>query len=105
MKIPPSAIFKGVGVAAALWLAVGLGAPYVNADPYAERLRGSLSRALGRQVEFRAPVKFSLFKGPGFSVDDVVIHEDPAIGVEPIAYMDTHRRPAQPLVAAGRPAS
>ena len=34
-------------------------------------------------------VKFSLFKGPGFSVDDVVIHEDPAIGAEPIAYMDS----------------
>ncbi len=34
-------------------------------------------------------MKFSLFKGPGFSVDDVVIHEDPAIGPEPIAYMDS----------------
>ena len=89
MKIPAGAIFKGVGAAAAVWLVVGLGAPYVNADPYAERLRGSLSRALGRQVEFRSAVKFSLFKGPGFSVDDVVIHEDPAIGAEPIAYMDT----------------
>src|ERR1019366_1742377 len=33
--------------------------------------------------------KFSLFKGPGFSVDDVVIHEDPSIGAEPIAYMDS----------------
>jgi hypothetical protein len=89
MKIPFGAIFKGVGAAAGVWLVVGLGAPYVNADPYADRLRGSLSRALGRQVEFRSAVKFSLFKGPGFSVDDVVIHEDPAIGAEPIAYMDS----------------
>jgi len=89
MKISPKTVFKGLGAAAAVWLGVGLGAPYVDANPYADRLRGSLSRALGRQVEFRQAVRFSLFKGPGFSVDDVVIHEDPAIGAEPIAYMDT----------------
>jgi len=89
MKIPTGVIFKGVCAAAGVWLVVGLSAPYISATPYADRLRGSLSRALGRQVEFRSAVKFSLFKGPGFSVDDVVIHEDPAIGAEPIAYMDT----------------
>jgi hypothetical protein len=89
MKIPVGPIVKGVGAAAAVWLLVGLCAPYVNADPYADRLRGSLSRALGRQVEFRSAVKFSLLKGPGFSVEDVVIHEDPNIGAEPIAYMDS----------------
>ena len=89
MKIPVGPIVKGVGAAAAVWLLVGLCAPYVNAGPYADRLRGSLSRALGRQVEFRSAVKFSLFKGPGFSVEDVVIHEDPSIGAESIAYMDS----------------
>jgi hypothetical protein len=89
MKIRPSAVFKGVCAAAAVWLVLGLGAPYIDANPYADRLRASLSRALGRQVEFRQPVKFSLFEGPGFSVDDVVIYEDPSIGVEPMAYMDT----------------
>jgi len=89
MKISIGTIAKGVGAAAGVWLMVGLGAPYVNANPYADRLRGSLSRALGRQVEFRSAVKFSLFKGPGFSVEDVVIHEDPSIGAEPIAYMDS----------------
>ena len=88
-RIPFAAIFKGIGLAAVVWLLVGLGAPYISATPYSDRLRGSLSRALGRQVEFRSAVKFSLFKGPGFSVDDVVIHEDPAIGAEPIAYMDS----------------
>ena len=89
MKIPVGPIVKGVGAAAGVWLVVGLGAPYVNANPYADRLRGSLSRALGRQVDFRSTVKFSLFKGPGFTVEDVVIHEDPSIGAEPIAYMDS----------------
>jgi hypothetical protein len=89
MTIRLGIVFKVVGGAAVAWLLVGLSAPYVNATPYADRLRGSLSRALGRQVEFRSDVKFSLFKGPGFSVDDVVIHEDPSIGAEPIAYMDS----------------
>jgi hypothetical protein len=63
-------------------------APYLGADRYGERLRGSLERALGRRVEFLGPVRFSLFKGPGFSVENVVIHEDPSIGIEPVAYMD-----------------
>jgi hypothetical protein len=89
MTIRPGLVFKVVGGGALAWLIIGLGAPYVNASPYADRLRGSLSRALGRQVDFRSDVKFSLFKGPGFSVDDVVIHEDPSIGAEPIAYMDS----------------
>ena len=89
MKIRPRTVCKLLGAAVALWLVVGLGAPYVNATPYAERLRASLSRALGREVEFRQPVRFSLFQGPGFSAEDVVIHEDPPFGAEPIAYMDT----------------
>ncbi len=71
-----------------LLLAAGVVAPYLSAERYGERLRGSLARALGRQVEFRGPVKFSLFKGPGFTVENVVIHEDPSIGIEPMAYVD-----------------
>lgn len=89
MKLRLRTVLKLLGATVALWLLVGLGAPYVNAAPYAERLRASLSRALGREVEFRQPVKFSLFQGPGFSAEDVVIHEDPAFGAEPTAYMDT----------------
>jgi uncharacterized protein involved in outer membrane biogenesis len=89
MKLRLRTVLKLLGAAALLWIAVGLGAPYVDANAYTERLRGSLSRALGRQVEFRQPVRFSLFQGPGFSAEDVVIHEDPAVGAEPMAYMDS----------------
>ena len=39
-----------------------------------------------RRVEL-GKVHFNLFKGPGFSVDSVIIHEDPAIGAEPIVYI------------------
>jgi hypothetical protein len=70
-------------------LAAGLIAPYIPADSYGDRLRASLERSLGRKVEIRGPVRFNLFRGPGFSADDVVIHEDPSIGFEPIAYMDS----------------
>lgn len=88
MKTRVRFVLKLAGAALALLLVAGLAAPYLNADRYGERLRASLERALGgkRQVEF-GKVHFSLFKGPGFSVDSVTIHEDPAIGAEPIAYI------------------
>lgn len=86
MKIRLATFFKFAGAAVALLLMVGLIAPYLAADQYGKRLQASLERALGRHVEI-GKVHFSLFKGPGFSVDNVVIHEDPAIGLEPIAYV------------------
>ena len=82
------AVLKLAGVAAGALLVAGLAVPYLGADSYGDRLRGSLERALGgsRRVEI-GKVHFSLFEGPGFSVDSVVIHEDPAIGAEPIVYI------------------
>ena len=65
----------------------GFLAPAFTADQYGHRLQDSLERALGRHVEI-GKVHFSLFKGPGFSVDNVTIHEDPAIGIEPVAYIE-----------------
>ena len=88
MTIRPRLILMVAGAAAGLLLAAGLAAPYLSADRFGERLRSSLERALGgnRRVEI-GKVHFSLFKGPGFSVDSVIIHEDPAIGQEPVAYI------------------
>jgi hypothetical protein len=74
-----------VGAAGAL-LGIGIAAPYVTVDQYAIRLQHSIERALGRKVELGG-VHFSLFKGPGFTVDYVTIHEDPSIGHEPIVYV------------------
>jgi len=87
MKIRSGAVFKVFGIAVALLLAAGVVAPYLTADQFGKRLQASLERALGRRVEL-GKVHFSLFKGPGFSVDRVVIHEDPAIGIEPVAYVE-----------------
>jgi hypothetical protein len=88
MKRRVGLAFKAAGIGLLLLLIAGIAAPYVNADSYGERLRVALERALGgnRRVEF-GKVHFSLFKGPGFSVDGVTIYEDPSIGAEPIAYI------------------
>ncbi len=82
-------VWKTAGIAGAAVLVTGLVAPYVSAGALGNRLRGSLERALGRQVEIRGRVTFSLFFPPGLSAEQVVIHEDPALGFEPLAYVDT----------------
>ncbi len=103
MKLRAGTVWKLAGAALALVVAAGIVVPYIDTGSYGERLRGSLERSLGRRVEFRGPVRFSLFSGPGFSVDDVVIHEDPSIGQEPIAYMDNMTvRPGLWSLAGGR---
>jgi hypothetical protein len=79
-------ILKALGLALLLTLIVGLAAPYVTVDQYGVRLQHSLERALGRRVEI-GEVHFSLFKGPGFAIDSVTIYEDPAIGNEPVVYV------------------
>ena len=64
----------------------GFVAPEFTLDQYGKRLKTSLERSLGRRVEI-GKVHFNLFKGPGFSVDSVTIYEDPAIGMEPVVYI------------------
>ena len=87
MRIRLRTAIKALGAAVLLVLLVGIIAPFFTVEKYAVRLQTSLSRALGRPVEL-GNVHFSLFKGPGFSVDRVVIYEDPAIGLEPVAYIE-----------------
>ena len=86
MKRRPRLLLKCAGIGLGALLVAGLAAPYISADRYGERLRASLERALGRRVEI-GNVRFSLFKGPRFSLEEVTIHEDPAIGAEPLAYI------------------
>ncbi len=101
-------LLKIAGILVALLIAAMLAIPYVNADSYGQRLKSSLERSLGRRVDI-GRVRFSLFPSPGFSVGrdrngpGVVIHEDPAIGIEPIAYVETmHVRPAVWPLLSGR---
>ena len=64
----------------------GIAAPFINADRFGARIREALERSLGRKVQI-GRVHFNLFTGPGFTIDDVLIHEDPRFGVEPFAHV------------------
>jgi hypothetical protein len=86
MKRRTRAFVKLAAAAFALLLIAGIAAPYLTADRYGERLRSSIERALGRRVLI-GKVHFSLLEGPAFTVDSMTIFEDPAIGLEPIAYV------------------
>lgn len=86
MKAGAKFAVKWLSIAVGVLLLGGLGAPYLSGNRFAPRIQAALENGLGRKVELGA-VHFSLFRGPGFSVDKVVIHEDPAVGIEPIAYV------------------
>jgi hypothetical protein len=87
-------LLAGAGLLIVLLVAGAVVVPYLNASPYGERLRASLARSLGREVDI-GQVRFSLWRGPAFVVErngagpGLVIHEDPRIGLEPIAYVET----------------
>ena len=74
--------------AALLLLAPAVLAPRFRADRFGPRIHHSLERALGRKVEI-GEVRLSFFPTPGFSVDRVVIYDNPAIGIEPLAYANS----------------
>jgi hypothetical protein len=86
-------IVRACGLAAFLLAAAGFGVRYINADGYGMRLKWSLERSLGRRVDL-GKVRFRLFPTPAFTVErndagpGVVIHEDPSIGIEPVAYVE-----------------
>ena len=73
-----------------LAVACGLGAiaPFISAAAFSGRIERALQASLGRKVSF-SKAHFSLFTGPGFSLDDVVIQEDPRYGIEPFAHVPT----------------
>ncbi len=77
---------RAIIIALLLVLAVGLAAPHFEIDFLRPKIARALERGLGRQVVV-GPVHFNLFTGPGFTVDDVTIHEDPRAGIEPFAYV------------------
>lgn len=79
-------VLRIAGAFVALLLLTAAIAPYLNAEPYGLRLKWSIERALNRRVEL-GKVRFSLWMGPRFSVNSVTIYEDPAIGIEPIVYV------------------
>jgi hypothetical protein len=75
-------------VAAATVLVLGAIAPFINAAHFSAPIQQALESSLGRKVQFDA-VHFTLFSGPGFSLGNVTIGEDPRYGLEPFAYVPT----------------
>jgi hypothetical protein len=74
--------------ATAVVIAIGAAAPYLQADFFRPAIARALERGLGRRVEVEH-AHFNLFTGPGFTLDQVTIHEDPRAGIEPFAYVES----------------
>ena len=89
MRITKKALWRTLAAVAGLALAAGLVAPRLDADRFGARVKERLESALGRRVEIQGKVRLDVFGGPGFSVEKVVIHDDPAVSLEPLAYMES----------------
>jgi hypothetical protein len=89
MRLRRKTVFRILLAAAVLIAAVGLIAPRLNGDRFRERVKTSLRAALGREVDVTGDVRLDLFNGPGFSVDKVLVYDDPAVGLEPFAYVES----------------
>src|SRR5580658_8911401 len=86
-KAPVKRIWRWLGIAMLLVVLVGLAAPRVSANRFRPRIEAALEAALNRPVTLGA-VHLNLFTGPGFTVDDVLIDDDPAAGIEPFAHVE-----------------
>src|SRR5580692_6201664 len=64
----------------------GAAAQYFDAEFARPRIERALERGLGRRVEV-GKVYFNLFTGPGFTVEEVTIYDDPRAGIEPFAHV------------------
>ncbi|HZS55490.1 MAG TPA: AsmA family protein [Bryobacteraceae bacterium] len=77
----------GLALAAAI-VVLGLIAPLIDATGFSGPIQRAVEDALGRKIQF-SKVHLTLFSGPGFSLEDVSIAEDPRYGLEPFAWVPT----------------
>ncbi|MGH9630655.1 MAG: AsmA family protein [Bryobacteraceae bacterium] len=89
MKTRRKKITRTILVSLACLLALGLLAPFIEANWLKAPIQRTLERSLHREVEIQGGVHFNLFTGPGFAVERVLIHEDPSIGIEPFAFVSS----------------
>jgi hypothetical protein len=83
-------VWRTLVIVIAVVIAIGFLAPHWRADRLRPPIQAALESALNRPVHIGA-VHLNLFTGPGFTVDDVVIDDDPAAGIEPFAYVESMR--------------
>ena len=79
---------RWVLIALVVVVALGVAAPFLRADRFRPRIQAALEAALNRPVTLGA-VHLNLFTGPGFTVDNVIIDDDPAAGIEPFAHVES----------------
>ncbi|MCX6591700.1 MAG: AsmA family protein [Acidobacteria bacterium] len=70
-----------------LALLVWGGTRFFKAERLREQVKSSLEASLHRRVEINGRLDYKWLTGPGFEVNDVVIHDDPRLGLEPLAYV------------------
>src|ERR1700688_2344683 len=80
-------LWRWLLIALLVVVVVGLAAPRVSAERFRPRIQAALQAALNRPVTLGA-AHLNLFTGLGFTVDDVVIDDDPAAGIEPFAHVE-----------------
>jgi len=69
------------------FIALSVIAPFVNAERFSAGVKQALEDSLGRQVSFEK-VYYRILPVPGFSLENVIIFEDPRYGLEPFSSMN-----------------
>ncbi len=85
------ALRRGLFIALLVVIAIGLAAPQFRANQLRPRIQAGLEAALKRPVHIIGDVHLSFFTGPGFTVERVLIEDDPAAGIEPFANVESLR--------------
>jgi AsmA family len=88
MKTFRRSLLRSLIIGLVALVALGLAAPFFNANRFRPRIQAALEAALNRPVHLGA-VHLNLFTGPGFTVEDVQIDDDPAAGIEPFAHVES----------------
>ncbi|MCS7314119.1 MAG: AsmA family protein [Bryobacterales bacterium] len=79
---------RSLAAVAACGLIAVAAAPYWNLERYRRQIQAGLERELHRRVT-AGKVRLELLGGPGVSLSDVVIEDDPRAGREPFAYVSS----------------
>jgi AsmA protein len=77
-----------IGGSVAVLFALALTPPYLNVNRLQRRIASSMSEALGRPVHLDR-VTLHLLPLPGFTLENLVVSEDPAFGAEPVIRANT----------------
>jgi hypothetical protein len=80
---------RSILIALLVVLLIGLAARYLPANQLRPRIEAALETALNRPVHITGGVHLNLFTGPGFTVENVLIEDDPAAGIEPFAQVES----------------